>query len=75
MRDEYDKMITTTGVYSVSQNVRPYMARMKKIFGNQEQSISFSDDSFDMVKATVRLEIFLFAYKLFKLTEIDWYLI
>lgn len=60
MRDEYQKMITSDGVYSLPQNLRPYMTQMKEIFRNREQSL---DDSFDTVRPgqsylPVVLEIF-----------------
>lgn len=53
MRDEYQKWISSDGAYSLPKHFRPYIAQMKDIFRNREQSNSFFDDSFDKVSATV----------------------
>lgn len=45
MRDEYQKMIVSDGVYSLPQNLRPYIVQMKEIFRNREQSNEMTDDS------------------------------
>lgn len=52
MRDEYQKMTTSDGVYSLPQNFRPYLAEMKKIFRNREQSNSSFDNEQDMLESS-----------------------